>query len=711
MVNVINILLLYGLVVLSASESTNPDDLEKYGYRSLLPLGVEFTEFFQNVTLEGNSRMANKDDILCLKELEALMKGLSSSDNWALKMMDSWGKIPPGLLAGNTWDLGNFDECLSINQVIGSQKIRGKYCFLIANKTRIATCFPAACSPTQIEPFVKRLLQGIPYFNSSGITVKISEAGCQTSEIDPWDGLTIATMVILSVLGVLVIFFTIYDYFLCEDQSESFKALLSNLLINLEICFAGRIPVLVKAFSARANSRTLFRVVPAKSNPNVIECFHGIRCMSLFWVIFCHELIFTLTSPTLNTADVYSWTVKPFASFVVHGYFAVDSFFVLGGLLVSMIALRSMEKSGGKLNPLLMYLHRILRLMPVVGMAILIYMTMMTVVSGGPMFKSGYHGKEACEKGWFLTLLFVQNYAALHICLDHTWYLAVDMQLFLLSPILLIALYKWGKKAAAGIAVLVTLLSGCLFATQMVNKYSLLIKNDADDDGVANQKLYLATHTHAAPWLIGFLFGYFLHLNRGRKFQLSRPVVWMGWILSLAMLFTSIFALYPAAQWSAPPLSTVEESLYYTLTRLAWPLAIVWVIFACMQGYGGLANSFLSSPLWQPLSRLSYSMYIWHMFVQEVNSRNVRTNTYFSTYSMMEHFWYDLGFTALMSYVLYLLVEAPLCGFDSLLRPQRNSPAVDQPKLITNQSDGETRKPEDLNETESKPMADSGVQN
>jgi len=118
------------------------------------------------------------------------------------------------------------------------------------------------------------------------------------------------------------------------------------------------------------------------------------------------------------------------------------------------------------------------------------------------------------------------------------------------------------------------------------------MKNGGEDDGVPNKKLYLATHVHAAPW-------------------------------------------YPAGKWSAPPLSTLEESLYYTLTRVAWPLAICWIIFACIQGYGGLANSFLSSPLWQPFSRLSYSMYIWHMFVQEMNSRSVRTNTYFSSYSMV----------------------------------------------------------------------------
>ncbi|XP_017084003.2 nose resistant to fluoxetine protein 6-like isoform X1 [Drosophila eugracilis] len=689
MVNVISVLLLYGLVVISAGTDSNSDGRKEYeNLKQLRPLGVEFSEYFQNVSLENfgfsDSKIAGEDDVICLAQLAALMNGLSSSQKWALKMIDSWGSIPSGLYTGNTIDLGNFDECLSISQVIGKQKISGKYCFLITSGLRIATCFPASCSSTQMEPFVKQLLEKILNFNTSSLNMKISDETCQTSEIESWDALTIITIVILSVMNVLVILASIFDYFLWGDQKN--------------------IPVVVKAFSARANSRTLFRIVPNKSNPNVIECLHGIRCMSLIWVIFSHEYIFTLTAPNINTAEIWSWAVRPFASFILHGYFSVDSFFVLGGLLVSMIALRSMEKSGGKLNPFLMYLHRLIRIWPVVAMAILIYMRMMPVISGGPMFKSGYHGKEYCEKGWFWTLLFIQNYAVLDICLDHTWYLAVDMQLFIISPILLIALYKWGKKAAAGIAVLVVLLSGCLFVTQMVNNYSLLIKNGGEDDGIPNQRLYLATHNHAAPWLIGFLFGYFLHLNRGKKFQLSRPVVWLGWILSLAMLFTSIFALYPAAQWSAPPLPVLEESLYYTLTRVAWPLAICWVIFVCMQGYGGLANSFLSSPLWQPFSRLSYSMYIWHMFVQEVNSRNVRTNTYFSNYFVMERFWSDLGYTALMSYLLYLLIEAPLSGFESCLRPQRSSAVANQSNLISHKEVEETKDPEDCKETETNPM-------
>ncbi|XP_043065192.1 nose resistant to fluoxetine protein 6-like [Drosophila ficusphila] len=676
MINVIYVLLFCGLVNPSASDSTDSDVQNN---KLLKQLPLEFLELFQNVTLKSFSLSADQKDLECQQDIAALINGLSTNKIWAEKLIDSWGSIPSGLLTGNTYDLGNFDECLSINQVISSsQKISGKYCFLIANKLKIATCFPSSCTATQIDPIVQHLAKKISNVFSSSISMKISEESCQTSESPPWDTLTIVTIAILSVMAALVTLFTFYDYFLCRDQN--------------------RMPALVKAFSARANSRSLFRIVPSKSNPNVIDCLHGIRCMSLIWVIYCHELIFFLNSPSLNSNEMFSWAVTPFASFVLHGYFSVDSFFVLGGMLVCMVALRSMEKSGGKLNPLLMYLHRIIRILPVVVIAILVYMTMMTVISSGPMLKSGYHGKKYCEKGWFWTLLFVQNYAVLNVCLDHTWYLAVDMQLYILSPILLIALYKWDKKAASGIAVLVVLLSGCLFATQMVNQYSLLIQNGAEDDGVPNKKLYLATHTHAAPWLIGFLFGYFLHLNRGKKFQLSWLVVWTGWILSLAMLFTSIFALYP-------PLSILKESLYYTLTRIGWPLAICWIIFACMQGYGSLANSFLSTPLWQPLSRPSYSVYIWHMFVQEINMRSGRTNTYFSNYSAMERFWYDFGFTVLMSYLLYLIIEAPLCGFDSLLRPRPNPSADDQPKLIQEQKDIKNSSVTDCTETETKPLS------
>ncbi|EDW26677.1 GL19118 [Drosophila persimilis] len=353
------------------------------------------------------------------------------------------------------------------------------------------------------------------------------------------------------------------------------------------------ISVTVKMCSARSSSRAIFRIVDSKSNPNVISCLDGIRCMSLFCVVFDHEYIYSLISPNINTFNMISWVAESFSSFIIHGFFSVDSFFFIGGLLVATVALRSMDKSKGKLNVPLMYLHRIIRIVPILAIAILVYIKLTPIVSGGPYFKGGFHGTAAYEKGWFWTLLFVQNYATSNICLDHTWYWAVDMQLYIISPLLLIALYKWGKKAAAGIAVLVLLLSSCLFATMIVNKYSLLFKS---------------------------------------KGKLNVPLMYLHRIIRIV------------------PILAIAILVYIKLT----PIVSGGPYFK--GGFHGTA-AYEKGWFWTLL------------FVQNYATSNIVSHR--ST--LMQKFWSDFGITIFISYLLYVVIEAPFGGLDNLLRSREKS--------------------------------------
>lgn len=106
------------------------------------------------------------------------------------------------------------------------------------------------------------------------------------------------------------------------------------------------------------------------------------------------------------------WYTSSYSMLIVHGLFSVDSFFFLSGLLVVMVALRSMERSHGRLNVPMMYLHRLLRLTPVLGLAILVYMSVLPIMGSGPV-SSGYldSNVKTCKENWYLTLLYVQNYA------------------------------------------------------------------------------------------------------------------------------------------------------------------------------------------------------------------------------------------------------------------------------------------------------------
>ncbi|XP_032594881.1 nose resistant to fluoxetine protein 6 [Drosophila grimshawi] len=654
-------LFLCGLALASADTYTE----QAQRVMQMRRLAVEFIDYYQNLTavdlIVPGTRLPNKEDLQCMAEMAQLSQGVQSGSIWALRMIDSWGRLPAGLLYGNVKDLGNFDECVRVDHHMESTslRLRGKYCMakLFSIDTgamgklsvQTAVCFPASCNGEHMERLLRKLFNQLLNIELSPETELINDSNCQTAEREPLDFLAIFTIVIIGVLGAAVLLCTLIDYFLCDDQKQ--------------------LPSLVKIFSARANSRSLFRIVDGKSNPNVIECLHGIRCLSIIWVIYGHDYSVYFITPNINVIDLIPWFRSSYSMFIMHAQFSVDTFFFLSGFLVAMVALRAMERSRGKLNVPLMYLHRYLRITPVLALAILVYMRFVPLLGSGPLIKIFDRLVAApCEDNWLWTFLYVQNYSPTATCVPQSWYLGVDMQLYFISPLLLIALYKWGKKAVAGIVLLMLLLASCLFSTMVIMGYAS-----------NNDKIYNSTHTRASPWIIGVIFGYYLHVNRGKSFKLNRLSVWLGWLISLGLIFTCMFALYPYAA-NGKDLATVNDAFYVTFTRIAWPLALVWVVFACKYGYGGLANSFLSSPLWQPLSKLSFCVYIWHLFIVDFNAGIGRTNTYFSDYQVMLRFWHDFGLTLLLAYLMYILVEAPFAALEMLLLPARRPPAPVAPK-------------------------------
>ncbi|KMZ02220.1 nose resistant to fluoxetine protein 6 [Drosophila simulans] len=676
------ITLILGLGVTSAlgfGPEINPGiELDAQDYQRLNKvrhLSEQIFGHYKNVTLDDlvpEGRLPTVSDLQCYADFAQLTAGLTSGSLWAYRMIDAWGSIPAGILEGHLKDLGHYDECIGIEQsAVSGSTILGKYCLaslplqqLLGNVGRMlnvqtAVCFPASCSATNMDTLLRRVLKQLVGLELNANQNLVSENSCKTSERDAYDGGAIAAIVILSVFGAAVIISTFYDYFLCEDQNK--------------------LPAVLKVFSARANSRSLFRIT-TKPNPNVIECLHGLRGMSLIWVCFGHDYIIAITSPNINLYDVYTWAKTPFKEVIQEGVFAVDSFFFISGLLVAMVALRSMEKAKGKLNIPLMYLHRYLRLTPIVAVSILLYWKLLPHLGDGPLYGNwNFDSYDRCEGNWYWTLLYIQNYATDSECLAQTWYLAIDMQLYIISPILLIIVYKWGKKGAAVVLLLLLGLAAYLFSIIVINNYSLVSGGGGGGPDDYSEDLDHYTHNRASGWLVGFLFGYFLHTIRGKTIKLNRPAVWVGWITCLALLFTCIFAMYPYGMGKTKTLPSVNEAFYVSLSRIAWPLGLSWVVFACMQGYGGLANSFLTSPLWQPLSKLSFCVYMGHLFIQNLNGGRTRVNTYFSNYDIMLRFWQDFGFSVLLAYVMYILIEAPCGGLETLILPNRRP--ASQPKV------------------------------
>jgi hypothetical protein len=89
------------------------------------------------------SLMANNQTTQCERDFNVSVEAFLKRDTWALKTFDAWGKpIPSGILKGNTYWVGDYDECLhpmyvTNNKTFVSQPFDTQYCEYISREYSI----------------------------------------------------------------------------------------------------------------------------------------------------------------------------------------------------------------------------------------------------------------------------------------------------------------------------------------------------------------------------------------------------------------------------------------------------------------------------------------------------------------------------------------------------------------------------------------------
>uniref|UniRef100_T1GXL7 Acyltransferase 3 domain-containing protein n=1 Tax=Megaselia scalaris TaxID=36166 RepID=T1GXL7_MEGSC len=107
--------------------------------------------------------------------------------------------------------------------------------------------------------------------------------------------------------------------------------------------------------------------------------------------------------------------------------------------------------------------------------------------------------------------------------------------------------------------------------------------------------------------------------------------------------------------------------MFESFGKIGWGFMMSWVVFACYHGYGGVVDSFLSNPLWQPFARMSFTMYLAHIAIMDVLDGNAQTSEYFSNFQSILKFWSHFGITILVSIALVLAVESPIIGLEKII--------------------------------------------
>ncbi|EDW27173.1 GL16613 [Drosophila persimilis] len=495
---------------------------------------------------------------------------------------DTWGRLPMGLFWGHTISMGQYEECVAATNTYGDE-IRGQYCLATLNITmfykdvkkrgeefqssrisykqtdpeifELGICIPSTCKPKKTDALLKDV---ISHFYGGDVVAMdvdmVTQTRCKYDAPITLRGIDIFAIIFFSTIVFFMIASSVYDYIQTRKK-------------------APKRPLLI-AFSVLHNAPKIFTVKKV-NNPNVIHCLNGLRCFSMMWVVFGHGYMTFYDLPHINRNKFYTWVETPYSMLVQNGSLCVDTFFFMSGLLMCWGAFRELERTKGKLNIPMMYFHRYIRLTPVVAVVVLYIMSLYKYSGEGPMwFKLGTQDKR-CEDSWWATLVYIQNYAyPYHICVSQSWYLAVDTQLYFLSPLFLIPLWKWGKKALIPISIFGLICLAGTFITFMLEDFTLFRVQD-DHVDLRQKMTYYPTHTRIPTWLIGVIFGYFLFTrNRGRQIPLAKVWVVIGWTVAFGTMLADMWGPYWRILPGTPNSPLIEGAFFEPLSRSSWALSI-----------------------------------------------------------------------------------------------------------------------------------------
>lgn len=348
-------------------------------------------------------------------------------------------------------------------------------------------------------------------------------------------------------------------------------------------------------------------------------------------------------------------------------FFSVDTFFMLSGLLVTYGIMKAMKKQNNKNNWVYFYVHRFWRLTPPYMLVMMVYIPLFQYWGDGPYWPQTGIEINYCKDTWWYNLLYINNFLtdiSKGMCMAWTWYLSNDMQFYVISPLILIPLYK--KPKLGGLILLVLLLAHFITSgvISTVNGFGPNMFGTSGTPVDYFKDIYIKPYTRIGPYLIGMMYGYLLYQNNC-KVYINKYIVAVIWLFASVCAVSVLFGLYDYNRGDA--MSQELSSLYTALARTVWALSVGWVIYACSTGYGGFVNTILSWKAFIPLSRLTYCAYLVHPIILQSFYLSQRYTIYITDFEIMYLFFGNVMLSFAVAFVVSMTFEAPMILLESLV--------------------------------------------
>uniref|UniRef100_K1QX93 Nose resistant to fluoxetine protein 6 n=1 Tax=Magallana gigas TaxID=29159 RepID=K1QX93_MAGGI len=616
--------------------------VQQHGYHeALLELRTQINkvhdaEFLKELALsninlgeQGSGLFADNNNVsyTCREHWNRTIAGLLRSEFWAFKMLDASGKIGAGILEGNTKWLGSYDECFRIDQTLPGMP------------------------PSNI---LKRLPTQSP--------VRVHDVKCN---VDPEiDTRAVVAIVILGIFAVLMFVSTVYDLLVIQrqrhatehSQSEVLSEHIENLGENSPLLNSREkksVPKqesvaerLLLAFSVYSNGKKILQV---NQSSGTLTALNGIRFLSISWVVLGHT--FGVMYPVLSNGlailpDLYQrWSFQA----VANAFVAVDSFFALSfnniHVNFHIRFIRTMRFLQNSIS--------FMWLTPAYMLLMMISICLSRYFGDGPLWPD--QGIE---------------------CFGVSWYLANDMQFFVLSPLMLAPLYF---KYRVGMVVCFIWLLGSAITPGVISNVLNLPPSAFGGGGTIQGRTdylsnyYARPYCRIGPYIVGIIVGSLMY-KTDCKVKINKYLNLLLWLVFATLAVVVLYGLRDPINFPEDALNRDVSALYNATHRIVWGACVCWVIFACATGNGGFINTLLSWSPFVPLARLSYCIFLSHFMIISTYFDSQKSLLYMDDLNAIYVFLATLVLSVMVAFVASLSFEAPMMGLEKVIfkRDRRN---------------------------------------
>ena len=446
-----------------------------------------------------------------------------------------------------------------------------------------------------------------------------------------------------------------------------------------------------RAFSLRAN---LTKLTSSRGAPELVSGAKNqqlalldlLRLLSTLWIVSIHSYSFALAWLQWHDTEPKRSVYKSLGGqLLANGTFAVDNFFLMSGLLAFVrhraeAGPAGQTTVGGRARLFARsLLARYARLMPALAFAILISTTLLPLLRHADSPAEQWTRATSmfdlwCRTNWPLNLLLVQNlFQTRQMCLGHSWFVAVDFQLFVVLQALLFALKPGASFTTLASVSLPLMLGGQIASALLTYKLHLpafpLLPGASQEASLSFLKLvYIKPHHWLCSYFIGVLLAGLLldpqPSRRANSWRL-RTMKRASWLLVPLLIGSNLFYFRREL-----PMGRNYATLYSLLARPLWSGSVACLLLLTSAAACPLVNSSPKRRLLSTLARLSYSVYLLHP-IQIAAFCGNRTETFSFSHQLLLHFLLaNLVLTYLAASLVYLFIELPA---QKLLSSSRNS--------------------------------------